>query len=88
MNRTLILAAALLATSAPTLAAAPTRQEQGRIQTVDAEQGRHVDLLERLVNQNSGSRNLDGVRKVRDMLVSVTQPEMSSLSSAGLSSTT
>ncbi len=68
MNRTLILAATLLATTAPAMAAPPTRQEQVMIQTVDAEQGRHVDLLERLVNQNSGSRNLDGVRKVRDML--------------------
>jgi glutamate carboxypeptidase len=39
------------------------------IAAVDAEQARHLALLERLVNQNSGTRNPDGVRKVRDMLV-------------------
>ncbi len=67
MNRTLLLAAALV--SAPALAAPPTPQERVMIQTIDAEQARSLALLERLVNQNSGSRNLDGVRKVRDMLV-------------------
>lgn len=69
MNRTLPLAAALLATTPPALAAPPSAPERVMIQTVDAEQERSLALLERLVNQNSGSRNLDGVRKVRDMLV-------------------
>lgn len=53
----------------PALAAPPSAPERVMIATVDAEQDRSLALLERLVNQNSGSRNLDGVRKVRDMLV-------------------
>lgn len=39
------------------------------IATVDAEAARHLALLEKLVNQNSGTRNLKGVRAVHDMLV-------------------
>lgn len=45
------------------------------IATIDAEQARHLDLLERLVNQNSGTRNLAGVRAVHEMLV----PEFTAL---------
>lgn len=59
------LAAALLiaATAAP--AAAALRPEERRmIATVDAERARHLALLERLVNQNSGSLNLPGVEAV------------------------
>ena len=72
MTRHLLAPTALLAAafgSAPLLAAPPTRAEQAMIATVDAEQGRHLALLERLVNQNSGTRNLKGVRAVHDMLV-------------------
>lgn len=73
MNRPRSFAAALLATSVfaapvPALAAPPSPQERVMVQTVDAEQDRHVALLQRLVDQNSGSRNLAGVRKVHDML--------------------
>lgn len=73
MNRIALFAATLLATpllaaNAPALAAPPTPQERTMVQAVDAEQDRSLALLEKLVNQNSGSRNLDGVRKVRDML--------------------
>ena len=39
------------------------------IAAVDAEQARHLGLLEQLVNQNSGTLNLKGVRAVHDMLV-------------------
>ena len=67
MNRTALFTAALIAAT-PALAAPPSAQEQVMIRTVDAEQERSLALLERLVNQNSGSRNLAGVRKVRDML--------------------
>lgn len=67
LRQTLPLAVLLLAT--PAMAAPPTTAEKAMIATVDAEQARHVDLLEKLVNQNSGTRNLEGVRKVRDMLV-------------------
>jgi glutamate carboxypeptidase len=38
------------------------------IATVDAEQARTLALLERAVNQNSGTRNLAGVRAVHDIL--------------------
>ena len=62
-----VLAVAL--TAAPALAASPSAAEKTMIATVDAEQARHLDLLERMVNQNSGTRNLEGVRKVRDLLV-------------------
>lgn len=60
-------AAAALAFSAPALAglSAPERKIAA---TVDAEYERHVALLERLVNQNSGSLNLDGVEKVGRMM--------------------
>ena len=36
--------------------------------TVDAEYERSVALLERMVNQNSGTMNFDGVRKIADMM--------------------
>ena len=62
-------ALALALSTAPALAAPPSAAERTMVSTVDAEQARHLDLLERLVAQNSGTRNLDGVRKVRDMLV-------------------
>lgn len=60
---------AVIAPSAPLAAAPPTRTEQAMIAAVDAEQARHLGLLEQLVNQNSGTRNLKGVRAVHDMLV-------------------
>lgn len=64
-----LTALALTLVAAPALAAPPSAAERTMIATVDAEQARHLDLLERLVNQNSGTRNVEGVRKVRDMLV-------------------
>jgi glutamate carboxypeptidase len=69
LKRNFALLALALAASTPALAAPPSAAERTMIATVDAEQGRHLALLERLVNQNSGTRNPDGVRKVRDMLV-------------------
>jgi glutamate carboxypeptidase len=45
------------------------------IASVDAERQRTVDLLERLVNQNSGTLNFAGVRAVADML----RPEFEAL---------
>ncbi|MFY7835809.1 MAG: M20/M25/M40 family metallo-hydrolase [Novosphingobium sp.] len=55
--------------------AAPTGAEARMIATVDAEQAKTLKFLETMVNQNSGSRNLDGVRKVRDIVV----PEFTAL---------
>ena len=70
----LALAAALLA-AAPLAAAPPTAAEKTMIATVDAEQARHLALLEKLVDQNSGTRNLPGVRAVYEML----RPEFEAL---------
>jgi len=45
------------------------------VATVDAEQARTLRFLETMVNQNSGSRNLEGVRKMRDIVA----PEFTAL---------
>lgn len=55
--------------------AAPKGAEAKMVATVDAEQAGTLKFLETMVNQNSGSRNLDGVRKVRDIVV----PEFTAL---------
>ena len=62
------LGAAALILSSPA-AAALSRSEQVMVQTVDAEQQRTIDMLERWVNQNSGTMNKAGVEAVRDMVV-------------------
>lgn len=67
MFRTLLPALALTllpAASAPGLSA-PERKIAA---TADAEMPRNIALLERMVNQNSGTLNPDGVRKVADMV--------------------
>src|SRR5262249_4858394 len=56
--------AILVSTSA---SAALSHAEQAMISTVDSEQQRTVGLLERWVNQNSGSMNKAGGMAVRDM---------------------
>lgn len=48
--------------------------EQTMVQTVTAEHGRHIALLERMVNQNSGTLNLPGVRIVGDMVRAELEP--------------
>lgn len=68
MRFTFGLAAALVLGSG-TAQAAPKGVEAKMAATVDAEQARTLKFLETMVNQNSGSRNLDGVRKVRDIVV-------------------
>src|SRR6478672_8423294 len=55
--------------------AALSPAEQRMIQTVDAEQQRTISMLERWVNQNSGSLNLAGVEAVRRMV----EPEFQQL---------
>lgn len=64
-----------LALAASTAHAAPKGAEAKMVATVDAEQARTLKFLETMVNQNSGSRNLDGVRKVRDIVA----PEFTAL---------
>lgn len=49
-------------------AAPPSKAERAMIATVDAERERHLALLETLVNQNSGSRNLAGVKAVYELI--------------------
>jgi glutamate carboxypeptidase len=63
----LLTALAALLLAAPATAAL-TPAETRMIRTVDAEQGRQIALLEKLVNQNSGTLNLAGVRTVGDMM--------------------
>lgn len=65
MIRTLLLAAALLATPAT---AALTPAERKMVAAVDSGQDQSIALLERLVNQNSGTMNLAGVEKVGAMM--------------------
>jgi glutamate carboxypeptidase len=67
--KSLALGLAALALAYSTAAGARlSRAETQMVRTVDAEAERSVALLERLVNQNSGSLNLDGVKAVADML--------------------
>jgi glutamate carboxypeptidase len=66
MIRTLLL---LLLLTAPAAAHAQLSSVERRlVQTVEEETPRHVALLERHVNQNSGTLNLAGVRAYADML--------------------
>jgi len=65
---------------AASLAAAPasaalTSAEQTMVHTVDAEQQRTTDMLQRWVDQNSGSHNIAGVEAVRRMV----EPEFRAL---------
>lgn len=55
-------------------AAAQSAAEQKMAATVKAETERHVALLEKLVNQNSGSLNIDGVTKVGQMVRAELEP--------------
>ena len=61
--------ASVTALAASPAAAALSRQEQVMIQTVDAEQQRTIAMLQRWVDQNSGTMNKAGVEAVRDMVV-------------------
>jgi glutamate carboxypeptidase len=67
------LAALALLLSAPADAAL-SRAERSMIATVDAEQQRTLAMLEKWVNQNSGSLNIDGVARVGEMLRAELEP--------------
>jgi glutamate carboxypeptidase len=69
--RLFLLVLALIAAPA---AAKLSPAEQKMVRTVEAEQPRTVALLERLVNQNSGSLNLPGVEAVGRMMRSELEP--------------
>lgn len=69
--------AALLAIQlalAPVASAQLSRAESAMTKTIAAEQERSIALLERLVNQNSGSLNLEGVEKVGAMMRAELEP--------------
>ena len=68
-----ILAFAALALTVPA-AAQLSRAEQRMQQTVDAEQERTVAMLERWVNQNSGTMNFAGVDAVGQMVRAELEP--------------
>ena len=59
---------------APAAAAKLSPAETKMAKTVDAEQARSLALLEKLVNQNSGSLNLQGVEKVGQMMRAELEP--------------
>ncbi|MFN4095681.1 MAG: M20/M25/M40 family metallo-hydrolase [Sphingomonas sp.] len=63
---------ALVSATLPAMAQTPVEQKMAA--TVTAESDRHVALLERLVNQNSGSLNIDGVTKVGAMVRAELEP--------------
>jgi glutamate carboxypeptidase len=65
----------LLLLAPASLQAQLSKQEAQAVAVIDREAGRHVALLERLVNQNSGTLNLPGVKAVADML----RPEFEAL---------
>lgn len=75
MIRTLAAVSAACLMLSAGLASAQTREAEDTIvATVAAEHDRHVALLERMVNQNSGTLNLPGVRAVGDMVRAELEP--------------
>jgi len=74
MLRTLTAFASLSLLAATPSSAALSPQERKMTATVDAEQARTLGMLEKWVNQNSGSLNIEGVTKVRDMLRAELEP--------------
>ena len=74
MLRTLAAFASLSLLAAAPASAVLSPQERKMSATVDAEQARTLAVLEKWVNQNSGSLNIDGVTKVRDMLRAELEP--------------
>lgn len=59
---------------APAAQAKLSKAESGMAKTVETEQARSLALLEKLVNQNSGSQNLEGVEKVGAMMRAELEP--------------
>ena len=68
------LAAAVVLCLATPAAARLSPPEQAMVRTVDAEQDRTVAMLEKWVNQNSGTLNLPGVEAVGRMLRAELEP--------------
>lgn len=70
-----LLALPLLALAASPGAAKLSAAEQRMVRSVEAQQEEAIALLERMVNQNSGTRNIPGVIKVAEMV----RPELETL---------
>ena len=70
---TLLGAGLALVFSVPAMAQL-SKAESKMAATVDAEYERSVALLERMVNQNSGTMNFEGVRKIADMMRAELEP--------------
>nr|MBF0664453.1 M20 family peptidase [Brevundimonas sp.] len=70
----LILTALLCLALPGAVQAQATPAEQTMMRTVEAEHDRHIALLERLVNQNSGTLNLPGVRATGEMVRAELEP--------------
>jgi glutamate carboxypeptidase len=70
----ILLAIALHAGMATAARAQLTPAEARMVATVDAEHERSVALLEKLVNQNSGTMNLEGVEEVGRMMRAELEP--------------
>src|SRR5881628_3054719 len=68
-SRFLYASLALPFLSASPATAALSHAERAMVQTVDAEQARTTAMLQRWVDQNSGTMNKAGVAAVRDMVV-------------------
>lgn len=69
-----LLACAVLAFAPPAFAKAPSRAEQAMLRTVVDEEARSIALLERLVNQNSGTLNFAGVRATGELVRAELEP--------------
>jgi glutamate carboxypeptidase len=74
MFRRLSLALAALALIPAPALAKLSPAETRMVQTVDAEQDRTLAMLEKWVDQNSGSLNIEGVTKVGEMLRAELEP--------------
>ncbi len=73
--RALMLCSSIaLATFSPATHAKLSAPEVKMVATVDAEYERSITLLERLVNQNSGTMNFPGVKTVGDMMRAELEP--------------
>ena len=70
----LILTALLLLALPGAAMAQATPAEQMMMRTVEAEHDRHIALLERMVNQNSGTLNLPGVLATGEMVRAELEP--------------
>ncbi len=70
--RFLVALALVMAPAAASAAITPA--EQRMVSTVDAEQARTLAMLERWVNQNSGTMNFAGVKTVGDMVRAELEP--------------